>query len=451
MDQFPQPGDTLRMQRAGTTLKVAGRLGEGGQGVVYRVAMGDAPFAVKWFRSMDRAAELHRSIDSLVERGRPRHDAFVWPIDVVTCNRLPGFGYVMPLLEPRFVSFAQLLLEPRPPDFRVMVTIARQIVDAFAALHSSGLCYRDINFGNLRVDPQPPAVAIIDNDNVGTDGGEVFVKGTLRFMAPEIVRGEALPSTATDLHSLAVFLFYLFVHGHPFEGNRAVSSYTWDGRGHISESELAIQHFGLNPLFVFDPDDPSNRPMPGDPMLTWWSIYPRFFRAVFIRAFTTGLREANLAGRITEGTWRKNLLRLQDCISTCESCRAAIFDDPDDARMTCWNCRCVPPPPWLMELPGHTVVLAPGSVLTSHHLTRDREHRQVRARVEPVPGRTDLVVLRNLSDRAWMIHPDGEEAKTVEPGQRMGIRAMAVEFGSVKGTIRQRPPADPDAGIPIPH
>ena len=218
MDELPGPGATLRMERAGTMLTVERRLGEGGQGVVDQVLMSGTPFAVKWYRPGPRNSEQRQTIAALVERGRPPHRAFVWPIDLVSCQESAGFGYVMPLLESRFSSFAQLLSEPVQPPFRVITTIARQLVEAFAALHSSGLCYRDISFGNLAVDSATAEVAILDNDNVGTDNAEVFVRGTLRFMAPEIVRGEALPPTATDLYSLAVFLFYLFVHGHPLEG-----------------------------------------------------------------------------------------------------------------------------------------------------------------------------------------------------------------------------------------
>ena len=73
----------------------------------------------------------------------------------------------MPLLEPRFVSLAQVLNEDPQPSFRVIITIGRELVNAFAALHSAGLCYRDISFGNLRVDPAACEAAIIDVDNVG--------------------------------------------------------------------------------------------------------------------------------------------------------------------------------------------------------------------------------------------------------------------------------------------
>src|SRR5258708_7931354 len=153
-----------------------------------------------------------------------------------------------------------------------------------------------------------PEVAIIDNDNVGLDGGDVFVWGTLRFMAPEVVRREAAPSSLTDLHSLAVFLFYLFMHGHPLEGVKTDESYSWADSSHRSETDLALRHFGTEPVFIFDPDDHSNPPRPGDPVSVWWRLYPRFFPAVFERAFTSGLRDPSGLGRVAEGVWRPALV-----------------------------------------------------------------------------------------------------------------------------------------------
>jgi eukaryotic-like serine/threonine-protein kinase len=424
-------GRRLRMVRANTSVVVGRRLGEGAQGVVHEAAILGAPCAVKWYRHA--SPDLRRAIAALADRERP-HPSFIWPIDLVVSDEVPGFGYVMPLLEPGFGSFAELLSRPEQPPFRVIITIGLQLVTAFQALHASGLCYRDINFGNLVVDPERPQVAIIDNDNVGLDGGEVFVWGTLRFMAPEVVRREMPPSSVTDLHSLAVLLFYLFMHGHPLEGMRTDATYSWARSGHQSESDLAIRHFGLDPIFVFDPKDASNRPRPGDPMLTWWPIYPRFFRAVFERAFTDGLSDPKGLGRIAEGVWRRALIRLGDSISTC-SCTASVFYDPEEPDATCWHCGKIPPRPLLLKLPSCTVALSIGATITSHHLTRDRDHTTVIAVVEEHPGKPGELVLRNVGKSAWIMQPDGEPAKTVDPARRLGVRAMSIDFGPAKGRI----------------
>jgi len=425
-------GRTLRMARAGTLVTVGERLGEGGQGVVHAVTIGGASYAVKWYR-YPSSPELRRSIAALVERGRPHRD-FIWPIDLVVSDELSGFGYVMPKMERRFSSFAQLVSRSEQPPFRVVISIGRQLVTAFEALHSAGLCYRDISFGNLWVDADHAEVAIIDNDNVGLDSGEVFVWGTLRFMAPEVVRREAAPSSLTDLHSLAVFLFYLFMHGHPLEGARTDSSYSWATSNHRSETDLALRHFGTEPVFIFDPKDHSNPPRPGDPVVVWWRLYPRFFRAVFEQAFTSGLRDPSGLGRVAEGVWRRALIRLADCVSTC-SCQASVFFDPDDPELRCWNCHQIPPRPQLLQLPSCTVVLSAGATITPHHLSRNRDHDTIIAAVENHPARPGELVLHNLSTTEWTMTPDGQTAKAVPPDRRLGIRPMSIDFGSAHGTI----------------
>src|SRR4029077_7685008 len=296
VDGLIQPGDTLRMERAGALLATEKRIGEGGQGVVHVARLNGAPFAVKWFRPGLGSDQMRSSITALIQRGRPPPPAFVWPIDLVSFEHTHGFGFVMPLLEPRFVSLAQLLNTERQPSFRVITTIGRELVDAFAALHSAGLCYRDISFGNLRVDPATREAAIIDVDNVGVDGGSALVKGTGPFMAPELLRDEALPSTVTDLPSLAVLLFYLLMHGHPLSGVRTDASCSWERGARTSETELLLRNFGVEPVFIFDPENSSNRPVHGDRALTWWPIYPEQCRRVFTRAFTAGLHDPSLNG-----------------------------------------------------------------------------------------------------------------------------------------------------------
>ncbi|HXZ99147.1 MAG TPA: serine/threonine protein kinase [Candidatus Binatia bacterium] len=434
-DLFPEAGDTVRMVTGGAEVKVGQRIAEGGQGVVYRALLpSGAPVAIKWYRPMVHGAEIRASISALAGRPRP-HPAFAWPLDLVVCDRMAGFGYVMPLLAARFRPLARIISAPEPPSFRTAAGIGRRISEAFAALHAGGLCYRDISLGNLLADPGSGEVAIVDNDNVGTDGSAVFVRGTLRFMAPEVLREEAPPSTVSDLHSLAVILFFLLIHGHPLEGSRVEASYSWHSDGHVSETGLALQHFGRAPLFVFDPLDGSNRPLPGDPRLVWWPIYPRFMRDLFVRTFTAGLTDASLGGRVTEGVWRRALIRLGDTVSACV-CGASLFWDPDESAKRCWHCGGVVSQPAVLELPGHLVVLAEGAALTSAHLQRDRDYDTVRAVVEPFPGRPGALVIHNFSDATWSVEDPDEGRKQVAPGQRLRVRPLAVDFGGVRGVIR---------------
>jgi eukaryotic-like serine/threonine-protein kinase len=437
-----QTGDRVRMQSAGETLIVGKRLGEGGEGLVYLAEMNGEPFALKWYRpSKNRELSERRAANlaKLVERGKPQHSAFVWPIDMVQSPERAGFGYVMPLMDTRFTSFVHILTAPEPPGFSTLIQIGINLVDAFASLHTNGLCYRDISFGNLYVDPASADIAILDNDNVGPSGGEGVVRGTPQFMAPEVIREEKLPSTVTDLYSLAVFLFFLFCFGHPLEGTAMDASYSWEDGRRLSEQELMMKHFGREPVFVFDPENDSNRPIPGDPVGNWWAIYPNFFRNLFIRSFTTGLRDPTLTGRLVEGVWRRGLYRLADCVWQCGNCQASIFFDPDDAGHLCWGCGTIPPPPLLLTLPGHDIVLAAGAVLTGRHLKRGAAADQVLAAAEVDERYPGAVMLRNRTGEVWTVEPIGEETKQVKPGQRLRARPMTIELAGKRAAIRPAP------------
>jgi hypothetical protein len=194
------------------------------------------------------------------------------------------------------------------------------------------------------------------------------------------------------------------------------------------------RNFGFEPLFVFDPDDDSNRPPAGDAMVTYWNIYPGFFRSVFEKAFTTGLKTASVSARVTPMAWRRALVRLSDVADIC-SCRAEVFWDADDPSHACWNCNAVIPTPHLIEVRGHVVVLCEGATVTSHHLTGDRSYDQALGEVEHHPDRPGSLTLRNLSSVTWIVVPDGETQKTVVPGQRLFVRPMSINFGPVEGRM----------------
>lgn len=439
----PQSGDTMRMQSSGEILLVGKRLAEGGQGVVYQAEANGEQFALKWYSpsknprmSKQLSEQLAANLRKLVERGKPQHNGFIWPIDMVDSPGHEGFGYVMPLMDARFTSFVKLLKASDPPGFRTLIQIGINLVDAFASLHTNGLCYRDISFGNLYVDPATAAIAIIDNDNVGPSGSEGVVRGTPQFMAPEVIREEMLPSTETDLYSLAVFLFYLFCYGHPLEGVAVEASYSWEAGRRLSEQELMMKHFGREPVFVFDPENDKNRPVADSAVANWWGIYPRSFQNLFTRSFTTGLSDPTLTGRLTEGVWRKGLYRLGDCAWQCDNCSASIFFDPDDPGHRCWGCGAIPPPPLLFTAPGHVVVLAAGTAVTGRHLKLTAKADRVLAMAEVDPRYPGAVLLRNLTDETWTVEPAGEEVKHVRPRQRLLARPMTIELAGKRAMIQ---------------
>jgi hypothetical protein len=98
-----------------------------------------------------------------------------------------------------------------------------------------------------------------------------------------------LPCTATDLYSLAVFLFMIFVRGHPLEGIATEVPQSAAGEHGVDPNLALHRNFGFNPRFVFHPEDESNRPPPGDTRFVYWSIYPRFFKTLFVNLRPVGV------------------------------------------------------------------------------------------------------------------------------------------------------------------
>ena len=127
-------------------------------------------------------------------------------------------------------------------------------------------------------DPENGEVRICDNDNVSVNNQATgAVSGTPRFMAPEIVRGELGPSTQTDLFSLAVLLFYMLVNHHPLEGAR-------ESQIRCLDLPAMTRLYGTDPLFIFDVNDDSNRPVSSAAMTTRWRC-GRFILTSFRNSF----------------------------------------------------------------------------------------------------------------------------------------------------------------------
>ena len=250
---------------------------------------------VKWYRPLPHADQIRNAIAGLTAGPGPTR-RFAWPLDLVESDRVSGFGYVMPhagaaLSAPRPVISA---IDPLP--FRTAAGIGRRIADAFAALHAAGLCYRDISLGNLLVDPGAARSRSWTTTMSGTDGSAVFVKGRSASWPRRCSATRSPPSTVSDLHSLAVILFFLLVHGHPLEGSRPRARATAGTPMVTSPRPVSpCEHFGRSPLFVFDPDDHSNRPEPGDPGSPGGRSTPAYLRDLFSRTFSVGLTDASSA------------------------------------------------------------------------------------------------------------------------------------------------------------
>jgi DNA-binding helix-hairpin-helix protein with protein kinase domain len=435
-------GQAVRAETAGSTLKVKKLLGEGGQGAVYLVEGPHGAQALKWYNPEQATDEQRAAVRYLVRTGPPRGSAgrrFIWPQDLVTAAGTTQFGYLMPLIDTgRFAELGEVWAGRKPaPGLAALCEISYQAANSYRALHLGGHCYRDISRGNLLFVPATGEVLICDNDNVGVNRqSKCQVWGTLEYMAPELVRGQADPSTETDLHALAVLLFQLWVWHHPLHGEMEYAFRAWD-------LPAKTKVYGQDPVFVFDPTDRRNR-LPNDPDYATasrrWVLCPPGLQALFTKAFTTGLREP--AQRVTEGEWQGVFLQLKDAALTC-GCQAVNLWEPGQPAPACWNCKrpLVVPPRLICEHPGgkHMVVLGKDARVLRRHLdphAAEDEAGTVVGQVVQNPANPHVWGIRNLTAAPWAAaFADGtsrevapQKAVPLNPGTKLNIGGARAEI-----------------------
>jgi serine/threonine protein kinase len=439
MHQLLELNQIVNSTSSGNPCKVEKFLGAGGQGEVYQSKLGSQTVALKWYfpHYLKTDPSIRRRLQKAIEIGNPT-EKFLWPIELVGSEKSEGFGYIMPIRPSNYVGIIKLMSGKINPGFNELIKACFQLADSFLVLHSKGLCYRDISFGNVFFDPTNGEILICDNDNVIENGSlEGGILGTPRFMAPEVVRGESKPSTNTDLFSLAVLLFYILTIHHPLEGAKEQAIRCLD-------APAMNKLYGHEPIFIYDPQNTSNRPVQGeqDNAILFWGIYPAFIKDLFTRAFTDGIRDPQ-NGRVRESEWKKAFVKLSDSLIFCGSCGAENFYDADTYKTSggeapkCWSCKKDIALPPRIRIDKNVIMLNHNTKLYPHHLGSDYDFSQPVAEVAQHPTNPNIWGLKNLTAKSWsIITPDGSN-KIVDAGRSVPLAVgTKVNFGRLEGEIR---------------
>ena len=412
------------------TITAIGKLGEGGQGTVYRVQIDGTKEerALKWYfiEEVNEPRDFYAHLQNNIDNGSPSV-AFVWP-EALTEWVKGTFGYVMPIIPSGYYEFTKYVMaKVRFESLDAIVNAALNLVSAFKALHLKGYNYQDLNYKNFVVAPRTGDVLLLDNDNVRGHGQWSGVQGYKRFMAPEVVRGEKMPDTHTDRHSLALNLFYILIGDHPLEGSKTnVPCFT---------DKHDIKFFGTEPLFMFDKYDSANAPRAGQDKnaIALWPCFPSYMHKAFQKSFGQDSL-LHSQGRLLEQEWLPLLVRLKSSIVRCPNCSAKMFLESKGTTI-CLGCnQRVEPLGYLKFAKKRSNInvslpIFDGVRLFEYYMDVNSEDFQtIAAAISVEEGK---FLLRNNSTHNWTVTaPDGR-TKTKQRGDDAVLRlGFKIDFGN---------------------
>ncbi|WP_309894053.1 protein kinase domain-containing protein [Archangium sp.] len=210
-------------------LRLEARLGEGGQGTVYRARRGGRLYAVKVL-SLELTERAWRELEV---RLRLRRAGAV---------KLLGCG-LWPDQKPRFLFIVMPYVRGRPldtwagtnnPTAREVARLARELARQLARVHRAGVVHRDVKAANVLVRRADGTPVLVDF-GLGTYPGApaithpLALPGTPLYRSPELLRfrreyggSERYQARASDdLWALGVLLYWLLTGSHPFDVEEA--------------------------------------------------------------------------------------------------------------------------------------------------------------------------------------------------------------------------------------
>jgi serine/threonine protein kinase len=399
---------------------VGQKLGEGGQGAVYKVDFNGAEKALKWYSGKKIASpkKFYENLENNIKIGKPS-DAFLWP-EAITEKQGEAFGYIMDLRRPEYQDFSLFLLgRVGFASINAITRSAMYITAGFRALHQKGYSYQDLNDGNFFIDPKTGKVLICDNDNVSA-GNTSGIAGKSRYMAPEVVLGKK-PSDLTDYFSLSLILFLLWASGHPLEGKASCVP--------CMNAKYEKRIYGENPVFIFDPKDDSNRPVQGihKGAISKWPSLPDYLKEAFIKAFSQEVLK-NPQQRIIEQEWLRIFIRMRGEIDKC-ACGEIYFADPVNPN-TCPECKKNKKAyPMYIKTSRYNISVHPRTKLFACHTEKSSDDFETQTGEVEVSG-SDYM-LKNLSKVSWYVNDAGAQTPVAPGGSFKLKKGTTINFDAV--------------------
>lgn len=225
--------------------RLLARLGGGGMGLVFRAL--DEPLGREVALKMIRPEALafgparERFRREVLAAAKLQHEGIVPVFAVGEDASIPWFTMELvageslaAVLErvrgraPESLAGADLAPAFRGTWAEACLAVARQVAAALAHAHENGVLHRDVKPSNVVLEPTGRA-RLLDFGLTGSSGGDRLTRtgsqiGTLLYMSPEQLRGEADLDARTDVYSLCATLYELLALQPPYSGSNVLET-----------------------------------------------------------------------------------------------------------------------------------------------------------------------------------------------------------------------------------
>lgn len=298
LEHRPSEGDEVWDAERTASLRLAGRLGGGGEADIYEVE-GQPDLVAKIYHAgqntFDRWKKLTRMVAMNIEDWRICAPVLVLYSGPATTPGAGFCGYLMPRAEGIPLSESvfipdQLRLDHPDWDKRHLVRLAVALLDVICDVHEMGMLVGDLSGNNILVGDSPEDVHFVDVDSwsLGSCVTRVETEG---FLAPELIRANdpSLRTLEGENFSIAVFLFELLVT---------------PGRNPYDDGCDLLRNL-LDGQFQY-PFGSRNNIEPPAPYLYCWSHIPYRIKALFYHTLAVGGERFAPEQRPSAEEWMRN-------------------------------------------------------------------------------------------------------------------------------------------------
>lgn len=395
----------------GTTGIVGEKLGEGGQGEVYRLMHSGKPKVLKWYKNRPNG-EFLKNLKTNVEERQCPSSSYLWPT-AFTDTQL-GSGYVMDLIKPGMEEFSKYLCTHCYfKNWNAIINACINLCVAFQKLHAKGLAYFDLNDGNFFFNPETGDLQIGDNDNVSAATKNVaHIRGKQGYIAPEIELG-GTPDRQSDYFSLALILFRVMFVDHPLHGKKMEDCV-------CITPDIVRYLYGSHPTFIFDRtnhDNEANEEFSPN-ALERWNKVPEYIRAAFERVFSRTKvyntpQDVDLNSRIMEWEWIRLLDRWRGQLSNCPNCGKKVAIEAKQ------NCKCTKCGQslhlyWMRTNNKEFIPLVHGNKIFDSQIGIPN-HFSIFAEIIASTKDKTVLGMKNMSPLDWLVTIGGHK-KVIHPG-----------------------------------